>query len=128
MPNHWWEGIALSEFQLVKARLVSRSDGNELAHAETWDMSWFCRGDGLARRGLINLEVAADHRRKGYGRFLVSEVLRRARDELIALVEVQTSATNQAALSLYASLGFEPIDQATLYRLPANYIERTRLT
>jgi ribosomal protein S18 acetylase RimI-like enzyme len=127
MPNHWWEGVALGEFQVMKARLLARSDGVELAHAETWDMSWFCRRDGLARAGLINLEVATDHRRKGYGRFLVSEIFRRARENLVSLVEVQTSATNQAALSLYASLGFQPIDQATLYRLPAHCIERTRV-
>ena len=127
LPNHWWEGVALGEFQVMRARLLSRSDGAELAHAETWDMNWFGREDGHTRVGLINLEVAAEHRRKGYGRYLVSELFRHARESLVSLVEVQTSATNQAAMSLYASLGFKPIDQATLYRLPAHCIERSRL-
>ena len=36
-----------------------------------------------------------------------------------ALVEVQTLATNQPALALYQTLGFVPIDQSTVYRLPA---------
>jgi ribosomal protein S18 acetylase RimI-like enzyme len=127
MPNHWWEGLALGEFQVMKARLLARSNGAELAHAETWDMSWFGRGDGRARVGLINLEVAAEHRRKGFARYLVSEIFRRARENLVSLVEVQTAETNQAAISLYAKLGFQPIDQATLYRLPAHRMERTRL-
>jgi ribosomal protein S18 acetylase RimI-like enzyme len=128
MPSHWWEGLALGEFQVVKARLLRRSDGAELAHADTWDMSWFGRGDGLARVGLINLEVAAEHRRRGYGRYLVTEIFRRARENLVSLVQVQTSSTNQAAMSLYETLGFQPIDHATLYRLPAHCIERTRIS
>ena len=51
--------------------------------------------------------MPAAHRRKGYGRFLVSEVLRRARENHVDLVAVQTDATNAPALALYASLGFE---------------------
>ena len=80
-------------------------------------MGWFGREDGRARIGLINLEVPPEQRRKGYGRFLVSEIFRRARENLVASVAVATSAANQPALALYASLGFQPVDQATLYRL-----------
>ena len=58
---------------------------------------------------------------------LVTEIFRRARENLVSLVQVQTSSTNQAAMSLYQTLGFQPIDQATLYRLPAHCTERTRL-
>jgi ribosomal protein S18 acetylase RimI-like enzyme len=127
MPSHWWAALALGEFEVMKARLLARADGAELAHAETWDMSWFGRGDDRTRVGLINLDVAPEHRRKGYGRFLVSEIFRHCRENLVSLVEVQTSATNQAAISLYESLGFQPIDEATLYRLPAHRLERTRM-
>jgi ribosomal protein S18 acetylase RimI-like enzyme len=123
LPRHWWEGSALSEFHLATIRLLSKSDNTtELAHASTWDMNWFGRSDGRTRMGLIDLEVPAEHRRKGYGRFLVSEIFRRARANLIDLVEVQTAATNQPALALYASLGFRPIDQATLYRRPGESV------
>jgi ribosomal protein S18 acetylase RimI-like enzyme len=117
LPTSWWEGLALGEFQLTEARLRDRSSGTELARASTWDMSGFDREDGRARVGLINLEVLPDHRRKGYGRFLVGEILRRARSNLAGLLEVQTSSVNQPALALYESLGFQPIDQSTLYRL-----------
>ena len=61
-------------------------------------MGWFSREDERTRIGLINLEVAPEHRRKGFGRFLVSEILRRARDNMIAAVAVATSAANQPAL------------------------------
>ena len=35
-------------------------------------------------------------------------------------------ATNLPALGLYQSLGFQPIDQSTLYRLPAHLLDRSR--
>ncbi len=118
--RNWWQNLALGDFQFMRTRLIAKSGGAQIACAETWDMGWFARRDGRARIGLINLEVAAQHRRKGFGRHLITEIFRRARENLIALVEVQTSSTNEPALSLYASLGFQPIDEATLFRLPAN--------
>ena len=125
LPIHWWENQALSEFHLTRFRLLARSDGTELARATTWDMTWFGRGDGRTRIGLSGVEVSSSHRRKGYGRYLVSEVIRWAREHAWALVEVQTLATNQPALALYQSLGFVPIDQSTVYRLPAGLLDRS---
>ncbi len=119
MSQNWWQNLALGDFQFMRARLLAKNSGQQIACAETWDMGWFARSDGRARIGLVNLEVAAEYRRKGYGRHLITEIFRRARENLVALVEVQTSSTNQPALSLYASLGFQPIEEATLFRLPA---------
>jgi ribosomal protein S18 acetylase RimI-like enzyme len=119
LAKNWWQNLALGEFQFMRARLLSRSSGEQIACAETWDMGWFARSDGRTRIGLVNLEVAAEHRRKGHGRYLIAEIFRRARENLIDLVEVQTLSTNEPALSLYASLGFRPVDEATLFRLPA---------
>jgi ribosomal protein S18 acetylase RimI-like enzyme len=124
MPHDWWENLAVGEFHLTRFRLLARSGGDELARALTWDMSWFGRADGLSRVGLFGVEVAAGHRRQGFGRFLVSEILRLAREETTALVEVQTMATNAPALALYDSLGFRPIDESSLYRLPAHLLDR----
>jgi ribosomal protein S18 acetylase RimI-like enzyme len=81
-------------------------------------MTWFGRSDGYSRIGLISLEISAEHRRKGYGRFLVSEILRRARENHVSVVAVQTAATNEPALALYRSLGFQQVEQATCFRLP----------
>ncbi len=119
VPPHWWQNLALGDFQTMKTRLLSRADGSPIAQAEAWDMGWFGRGDGRPRIGLINVEVVAAHRRKGYGRYLIAEIFRRARENLVTSVAVQTSTVNEAALSLYRSLGFQPVDHATLYRLPS---------
>jgi GNAT superfamily N-acetyltransferase len=118
LPAHWWEASALAEFPLTDARLLTRPDGVELARAATWDMLGFDREDGRVRIGLIRVEVPPEHRRKGYARFLIGEIFRRARSNLVDLVEVQTDAANQPALALYTSLGLQPIERSTLYRLP----------
>jgi ribosomal protein S18 acetylase RimI-like enzyme len=126
LPTDWWENLALSEFHLTGIRLLSRAERTELARARTWDMSWFGRQDSRLRIGMIGLEVPAEHRRRGYGRFLVGEVLRTAREQGASLVEVQTHSTNQPALALYQSFGFQPIDESHLYRLPAQLSDRWR--
>ena len=102
----------------MSARLLLKADGTQVAHAQAWDMGWFGREDGRPRIGLINVEVPSAHRRKGYARFLISEIFRRARENLIGSVAVATAEANQPALALYASLGFQPVDECTLYRLP----------
>jgi ribosomal protein S18 acetylase RimI-like enzyme len=89
-------------------------------------MTWFGREDGRTRTGLIGVEVSGSHRRKGYGRYLIAEVLKWAREHATSVVEVQILSTNQPALALYQSLGFQPIDQSTVYRLPAHLLDRSR--
>jgi ribosomal protein S18 acetylase RimI-like enzyme len=125
LPSHWWQNLALGDFQLMTVQLLLKAEGTQLARAQAWDMSWFGRNDGRARIGLINLEVAPEHRRKGYARFLICEIFRRARENMIASVCVATSADNQPALELYTSLGFQAVDQATVYRSPPQRDERT---
>jgi len=125
-PTTWWESLALGDFHPTRARLTSKMDEEEVAHAVMWDMSWFSRLDGLARIGVIDFVVAPRHRRNGFGRFLMSEILRAAREQLFAVAQVQTNSTNEAALALYTSTGFHPIDEATLYRLPADRMDRRR--
>lgn len=116
IPSHWWQNLAIGDFPMTAARLSSRADGAEVARACTWEMRWFGRDSNRAHVGLLDVSVDAAHRRKGYGRFLVGEILRRARANLFDGIDVQTSAENQPALALYASLGFSPVDQSTLYR------------
>jgi ribosomal protein S18 acetylase RimI-like enzyme len=118
LPTDWWQNVALGDFQLMSARLLMKADGTQVAQAQAWDMGWFGREDGRALIGLINVDVPPAQRRKGYGRFLISEIFRRARENLISSVAVATSTENEPALALYASLGFQPVDESTLYRLP----------
>lgn len=125
-PEDWWENLALWDFRPARYRLIARSDRAVLARAATWEMNWFGRGDGRGRLGLFGVEVAPAHRRKGYGRFLVGEILASARELGVNAVHVQTITTNMPALGLYQAIGFQPIDQSTVYRLPAHLLDRSR--
>ncbi len=116
MPAQWWEASAIGSSQLTRFRLLSKGDDRLLAVGSTWDMVAYSRFDGKTRTGLFDLEVVEGERRKGYGRFLVGEVLKHCRDQWGEVVSVQTRSTNRAALGLYQSLGFEPVDSSTLYR------------
>lgn len=125
-PADWWEALALGEFQMMRAELASKTSGVVVASAVAWDMSWFSRVDGRARVGLIKVEVVPAERRRGHGRFLLAEIFRRLRENQIQVVSTQTASTNLPALGLYNSLGFEIIDQSTLFRLPAELLDRSR--
>jgi ribosomal protein S18 acetylase RimI-like enzyme len=118
LPAQWWEALAIGEFCPTRYRLISKQDETELARATTWDMSWFSRLDGRSRIGMIAVEVAAGHRRLGYGRHLVVEILRHARAEMTAAIAIQTSSTNLPAIALYESIGFQRVEETTIYRLP----------
>lgn len=118
LPTTWWHALAVGDFRPTTYRLLAKADDFEYARASTWDMTWFGRRDGRARVGLIDMEVDPAHRRKGYGRQLVNEILRLARAQATASVAVQTRSTNAPALALYQSLGFEPVETSTLFRLP----------
>jgi len=126
LPASWWENVALGDFHPVYTALRSRSGGEEVARARTWDMSWFGRGEGRARLGVFDVEVAPEHRRKGYARFLVGEILRDARERGFLVVEVQTLAENESALEFYAAMDFEPVEQSAVFRLPSPFPERSR--
>jgi ribosomal protein S18 acetylase RimI-like enzyme len=123
--ERWWDALAIGPFHPTTFHLLDRATGAILARATTWNMSGFERVDGRIRTGLVALEVAPEHRRKGFGRFLVAELLRYAREQSARAVAVQTAATNAPALALYDALGFAPVETATLFRLPAELAARS---
>ena len=71
----------------------------------------FFREQGPQRRhwGVItHMHVAAEHQRRGHGRALLAAALDRARGTPgLTLVRLAVESTNDAARSLYQSIGFE---------------------
>ncbi len=121
--TRWWDGQALSLFPLTRFTLVDRANGQRIAKAVTWEMNLYCREDPQLRAGLVNMEVSAAYRRRGFGRRLLIELAKYLRDRTTAqpvkLIELQTDAANHAAIGLYESLGFQRIGTTTLYRRQA---------
>ncbi len=122
----WWEALAIGLFRPTRYMLIDKAVNQVVARAWTWDIAGgFAVGDGKSRTALIAVDVEPSHRRKGLGRHLVTEILRRAREQNTNVVAVQTDPENAPALGLYGCLGFEPVDSATFYRLPAELMGRS---
>jgi ribosomal-protein-alanine N-acetyltransferase len=58
---------------------------------------------------LLNLAVHPIHRRRGISRVLLTSALEQARRQGAAVVWLEVRPSNQAALNLYQSFGFEEI-------------------
>jgi ribosomal protein S18 acetylase RimI-like enzyme len=112
----WWDALALGATYAIRFQLED-SAGRAVATATTWDMAGFERLDGRLRAGLVDVAVELESRRQGLGKYLIREVIRYHIQRGLHAIAVQTRAPNTAALGLYQSLGFEPVDEAILYRL-----------
>ena len=56
---------------------------------------------------ILTIAVGARYRRRGYGRLLMDDVIRRLYRERIAVLFLEVDRTNKAAVGLYQRLGFK---------------------
>jgi len=80
----------------------------------------------LARPGLYleDLFVKPDKRGKGYGRALLIELAKIARDRGCGRMEWAVLNWNEPAIKFYRALGAKPLDEWTVYRLTRDGIAR----
>ena len=55
---------------------------------------------------IVNVATHPDYRRRGYGRAVIDEILRLAREREIITLTLEVRASNTAAQALYTSAGF----------------------
>ena len=68
---------------------------------------------------IISLAVTPEKRRMGYGRDLVYNVIERAKDNNCKEVYLEVRKSNEAAISLYTSIGFHQVgERKNLYSKP----------
>ena len=96
----------------------------ERAHARLWivregegsDVAGFLLAWEVADEvHVIDLVVAEDQRRRGFGRALLEQVVQRARDNVARLVLLEVRRTNEPAIALYAAFGFEQSGERKAY-------------
>jgi len=113
----WWEaatttGIALRRYEL-------RDDTEVLLGSGTfWDVQPLATAWGVHATGLMRVDVDDRRRRQGYARYLLAEALHDLAQEGVALAETQVSETHEAAIALFAALGFETTAHGTVFRRP----------
>lgn len=64
---------------------------------------------------ILNIAVAPEHRRKGYGKILLSMMLQVARKMGIERAVLEVRVHNSAALALYTSLNFTKVGERLGY-------------
>jgi GNAT superfamily N-acetyltransferase len=80
----------------------------------------------LGRPGLYleDLFVRPEHRGKGYGRALLVELAKIARERGCGRMEWAVLDWNEPAIQFYRKLGAKPMDEWTVFRLTRDGIER----
>ena len=111
----WWEaatttGIALRRYEL------RGGDETLLGAASCWDVQPLAASWGLAMVGLIRVDIEGERRRQGLASYLVAEALHDLAEEGVTVAETQLAEDNDAAMKLFAKLGFEPTDHGTVFR------------
>ena len=112
----WWWMTREGRFGSITFVLVPNAGGPPPAEATFWEMELHAATRGERTAGITRLVVAEPTRRKGYAKSLITEVIRRLRDELVTRVEVTIRDDNVAALNLFKALGFQPFDVGVVYR------------
>src|SRR5262249_26590004 len=114
----WWWMTRQGRFGSLTLVLVPNAGGPPPAEVTFWEMELHAATRGERTAGITDLKVAAADRRKGYARSLITEVIRRLREELVTRVEVTIREDNVPALSLFRALNFAPFDAGVVYRRP----------
>lgn len=116
-PRCLWTTLAIEIFHPLIIQVNEKNSEKSIARSTLWPMSMFGKKSDQSRIGLIDVWVDQEQRRRGYGRFIVTEAIKCAMELSYDVLCVQTDATNDSAIKLYESLGFERIESARFYRL-----------
>ena len=82
-------------------------------------MQQYASAWGVVAAGLTNVAIEGPRRREGLASYLVAEALHDLAADGVAVAETQVSTANEPALSLFAKLGFETVQQGAVFRREA---------
>lgn len=112
----WWWMTRHGRFESLTFALVSNSGGAPLATLTCWGMELQAATRGQRLVGMTDLYVSEKNRRKGYGKALILDVIRRLKEDLVTHVEAVIPESDASTLQLFTKMGFETFDVGTVYR------------
>jgi GNAT superfamily N-acetyltransferase len=118
MPTSRWQALTLGSMPTLRYDMFRKSDHASIGRAWVWDMECFSHAWKTSVVGVTEFLIHEPFRRQGFARLLLHTILRHLRDQSIAIVEVQTMDSNEAARRLYVGMEFEKVDRGIIYRLP----------
>jgi ribosomal protein S18 acetylase RimI-like enzyme len=119
--NNWWEACVWGSQQRIRFRLIDKYRQAEVASASLWDVQPLSACWGYCTAGMFELYVDAEHRRRGYATYLVSETIRQLRQRGVRTIEAQTMSVNMPAQAFYQKLGFSCVDEGVVFRKESTF-------
>lgn len=112
----WWWNTRQGRFDTLHFALVPNSGGDSPVGISCWGMDFHSSTRRQRTVGMLDLRVVDSERRKGYGKAIVIEVIRRLREELVTHLEIAVREDNEPARKLFSGLGFQSADTGIVYR------------
>lgn len=117
-PNaNWWWMTRHGRFESLTFALLPTDGSPPPAFVTCWGMELHAMTRGQRTVGLTDVFVADPFRKKGFAKLLMSEVIRRLREDTVTHVEVTIRDDNTPAINLFRGLSFEQQDAGVVYRL-----------
>jgi GNAT superfamily N-acetyltransferase len=114
--RHWWEACTTANFDMTRFEVGQRGLGSVLAAATFRAMEPNSRSARARASGLLDVDVALSHRRRGLATFLLAESFRQLARQGVATVEAQASQQNAPGVALCRKLGMEQVEQGIVFR------------
>jgi len=112
----WWWNTRIGRLDYVRFRLLSKNDNELLASLTLVGLDQYAQKWTTRAIGLTDIHVVEHHRRQGLGRLLVTETLRRLKQESINLIETHTTEGDVALAGLLGACGFQRVDAGIQYQ------------
>lgn len=115
-PVDWWDACVYPPGNPTRFDLIPRHGTDVRASVRFWVIEPLSNTWEKLTVGLTHLQVASSCRREGLATLLNYEALKQLRQNGVGIVEAQTMVHNSAAVGLYHKLGFQTVDQGTVFR------------
>ena len=112
----WWWMTRQGRLDSLYFVLATQTGVPPVASVTGWGMDMHSLSWRERTIGFVGLHVAEQERRKGYGKALLLDAMRRLREELFTHVEAAALETNKPAVGLLQSTGFQQVDVGVVYR------------
>jgi ribosomal protein S18 acetylase RimI-like enzyme len=112
----WWQYALFNGVEPRVFALLDKTTGEPAAQATVWEMDGFSFRWNTPAIGVVNWFVRSELRRQGVGKFFLTQLMRKAQEELLEVMEVQVATENLAAIKMCQGLGFEQVDLGRMYQ------------
>lgn len=112
----WWWMTRQGRFDSIRFFLQPKlGNGKPVAELSCWGLDLFAMTWQERAVGFTHVIVTDSERNKGYAKTVVTEAIRRLREEMITKVELQVAETDLRTISLVESLKFTHVDTGISY-------------